>query len=126
MKKVDFEYFAPGQYIYYDVGRIIQIENLLKKGIGEIASEQALNMSSLCVMLTVGLRHHGFKSPDTIAPLLQKAMDDGVDIQDMQIPVVKALAASGALGKKVYYQIFPEELTEDKEAELQKEEAAKN
>ena len=76
MKKVDFEYFAPGQYIYYDVGRIIQIENLLKKGIGEIAGEQALNMSSLCVMLTVGLRHHGFKSPDTIAPLLQKAMDN--------------------------------------------------
>ena len=120
MKKVDFEYFAPGQYIYYDVGRIMQIENLLKKGIGEIAGEQALNM------LAVGLRHHGFKSPDTIAPLLQKAMDDGVDIQDVQIPVVKALAASGALGKKVYYQIFPEELTEDKEAELQQEDATKN
>ena len=72
MKKVEFEYFAPGQYIYYDVGRIIQIENLLKKGIGEIASEQALNMSSLCVMLTVGLRHHGFKSPDTIAPCCKR------------------------------------------------------
>lgn len=126
MKKIEFEYFAPGQYIYYDVGRIIQIENLLKKGIGEIASEQTLNMSTLCVMLAVGLRHHGVKSPDAIAPLLQKAMDDGVEIQDMQIPVVKALAASGTLGKKVYYQIFPEELTEDKEAELQKEEAAKN
>ena len=126
MRKIEFEYFAPGQYIYYDVGRIIQIENLLKKGIGEIASEQTLNMSTLCVMLAVGLRHHGVKSPDAIAPLLQKAMDDGVEIQDMQIPVVKALAASGKLGKKVYYQIFPEELTEDKEAELQKEEAAKN
>lgn len=126
MKKIAFEYFTPGQYIYYDIGRIIQIENVLKKGIGEIASEQTLNMGTLCVLLAVGLRQHGVKTPDQIAPMLQQIMDDGVDIFDIQTPVAKALAASGALGKKVYYQIFPEEQTEEKAAEIKKEEEVKN
>jgi len=58
--------------------------------------------------------------------MLQQIMDDGVDIFDIQTPVAKALAASGALGKKVYYQIFPEEQTEEKAAEIKKEEEAKN
>lgn len=49
-----------------------------------------------------------------------------MEIEEIQMPVAKALVASGALGKKVYYQLFPEELTEAKAEALEKEENAKN
>lgn len=126
MKKFNFEFFAPGQQIYFDVGRIMQVENVLKKGIGEIVLEQNLNMSTLCVLLSIGLRHYGMQSPETVAKKLQTLLDEGADIEEIQMPVAKALGASGALGRKVYYQLFPEELTEEKAEVLKKEEEAKN
>lgn len=126
MKKIDFEFFGPGQQIYFDVGRIMQVENVLKKGIGEIVQEQQLNMSTLCVLISIGLRHYGMKRPQDIANKLQVMLDEGLEIEEMQIPVAKALAASGALGKLMYYQLFPEELTEEKAAALRKEENEKN
>lgn len=126
MKKIDFEFFAPGQQIYFDVSRIMQVENVLKKGVGEIVMEQNLNMSTLGVLLSIGLRHYGLQNPEKIAKKLQALLDEGMEIEEIQIPVAKALVASGALGKKVYYQLFPEELTEAKAEALEKEENAKN
>lgn len=126
MKKIDFEFFAPGQQIYFDVSRIMQVENVLKKGVGEIVMEQSLNMGTLCVLLSIGLRHYGLKNPEKVAKKLQTLLDEGVEIEEIQMPVAKALVASGALGKKVYYQLFPEELTEAKAEALEKEENAKN
>ena len=61
-----------------------------------------------------------------VAKKLQTLLDEGVEIEEIQMPVAKALVASGALGKKVYYQLFPEELTEAKAEALEKEENAKN
>lgn len=126
MKKIDFEFFAPGQQIYFDVSRIMQVENVLKKGVGEIVMEQSLNMGTLCVLLSIGLRHYGLQNPEKVAKKLQTLLDEGVEIEEIQMPVAKALVASGALGKKVYYQLFPEELTEAKSEALEKEENSKN
>lgn len=126
MKKIDFEFFAPGQQIYFDVSRIMQVENVLKKGVGEIVMEQNLNMGTLCVLLSIGLRHYGLQNLEKVAKNLQTLLDEGVEIEEIQMPVAKALVASGALGKKVYYQLFPEELTEAKAEALEKEENAKN
>ena len=56
MKKIDFEFFAPGQQIYFDVSRIVQVENVLKKGVGEIVMEQNLNMGTLCVIMACKIR----------------------------------------------------------------------
>lgn len=126
MKKIDFEFFAPGQQIYFDVSRIMQVENVLKKGVGEIVMEQNLNMGTLCVLLSIGLRHYGLQNLEKVAKKLQTLLDEGVEIEEIQMPVAKALVASGALGKKVYYQLFPEELTEAKSEALEKEENSKN
>ena len=126
MKKIDFEFFAPGQQIYFDVSRIMQVENVLKKGVGEIVMEQSLNNVTLSDLLSIGLRHYGLQNPEKVAKKLQTLLDEGVEIEEIQMPVAKALVASGALGKKVYYQLFPEELTEAKAEALEKEENAKN
>ena len=36
MKKIDFEVFGPGQYLYFDIGRLIQVENITGKSAGDI------------------------------------------------------------------------------------------
>lgn len=78
----------------------MQVENVLKKGVGEIVMEQNLNMGTLCVLLSIGLRHYGLQNPEKVAKNLQTLLDEGVEIEEIQMPVAKALVASGALGKK--------------------------
>ena len=42
MKKIDFEVFGPGQYLYFDIGRLIQVENITGKSAGDIIRNQEL------------------------------------------------------------------------------------
>ena len=59
MKKIDFEVFGPGQYLYFDIGRLIQVENLTGKSAGDIIRNQELNLGILTALLSIGLRQHG-------------------------------------------------------------------
>ena len=47
MKKIDFEVFGPGQYLYFDIGRLIQVENITGKSAGDIIRNQELNLGIL-------------------------------------------------------------------------------
>ena len=44
MKKIDFDLFGPGQYIYFDIGRLIQVENVSGRSAGDIIKNQDLNL----------------------------------------------------------------------------------
>lgn len=59
MKKIDFEVFGPGQYLYFDIGRLIQVENITGKSAGDIIRNQELNLGILTALLSIGLRQHG-------------------------------------------------------------------
>lgn len=63
MKKIEFEVFGPGQYLYFDIGRLIQVENLTGKSAGDIIRNQELNLGILTALLSIGLRQHGIKIP---------------------------------------------------------------
>ena len=39
MKRIPCEYFGEGEKIYFNIGRILQIEAVLKKPIGRILAE---------------------------------------------------------------------------------------
>ena len=118
MKKIDFDLFGPGQYIYFDIGRLIQVENVSGRSAGDIIKNQDLNLGILTVLFSVGLRHHGIKKPQWYAEKMQELVDEGHEMEEFTQPVVKAVAGSGILGKAVYYAVFPEELTDSKKEEL--------
>lgn len=42
MKKIDFDLFGPGQYIYFDIGRLIQVENVSGRSAGDIIKTRTL------------------------------------------------------------------------------------
>lgn len=122
MKKIEMPLFGEGEYMYLNIGRLIDIERMTGKSAGEIVRGQNLDLGLLTIILSVALRHHKMRTPQWYADELQKLVDEGHDLEmEVQVPVAKCIAASGILGKAVYYKLFPEELTKKAEKELAKE-----
>lgn len=122
MKKIEFPLFGESEYMYLNIGRLIDIERMTGKSAGEIIKSQNLDLGLLTIILSVALRHHKMRTPQWYADRMQELVDRGLDLEtDIQMPVVKCIAGSGILGKTVYYKLFPEELTEKKEKEIKEE-----
>ena len=122
MKKVEFPLFGENEYMFLNIGRLIDIERMTGKPAGEIIKNQNLDLGMLTIILSVALRHHKMRTPQWYANKLQDLVDEGIDLEtDIQIPVVKCIAGSGILGKAVYYKLFPEEMTVNSKEELETE-----
>ena len=122
MKKVEFPLFGENEYMFLNIGRLIDIERMTGKPAGEIIKNQNLDLGMLTIILSVALRHHKMRTPQWYANKLQDLVDEGIDLEtDIQIPVVKCIAGSGILGKAIYYKLFPEEMTENSKEELETE-----
>ncbi|MHC1714943.1 MAG: hypothetical protein AB9858_05015 [Acidaminococcaceae bacterium] len=119
MKKITFELFGQGQYMYMDIGRFIELQRLTGKTASEVVRNAEMDLDLITKFLTISLRHHGLKDPKWYADKIQALIEEGCDIeQDIQIPIAKCIAGSMILGKKMYYDIFPEEMTPDAEKEI--------
>ena len=122
MKKVDFPLSGENEYMFLNIGRLIDIERMTGKPAGDIIKNQSLDLGMLTIIFSVSLRHHKMRTPQWYANKLQDLVDEGVDLEtDIQIPVVKCIAGSGILGKAIYYKLFPEETTENSKEELETE-----
>lgn len=122
MKKVEFPLFGENEYMFLNIGRLIDIERMTGKPAGEIIKNQSLDLGMLTIILSVALRHHKMRTTQWYANKLQDLVDEGIDLEtDIQIPVVKCIAGSGILGKAIYYKLFPEEMTENSKEELETE-----
>lgn len=122
MRKIEFPLFGEDEYMFLNIGRLIDIERMTGKPAGDIIKNQSLDLGMLTIILSVALRHHKMRTPQWYAGKLQELVDEGIDLEtDIQIPVVKCIAGSGILGKAVYYKLFPEEKTEETSEELEKE-----
>lgn len=120
MKKVQFEIFGDGQYLYFDIGRLIQIEGQTGKSAADLITRQDLSFSFMTVLLSVGLRQHGIKTPQWYADKLsEKFSNFEISIDDIAVPLAKAIIGTGILGKQLYYNTFPEELTLKVKEELE-------
>ena len=112
MKKVPFEVFGEGQYMYFNIARLMQLEQACGEGISKIVSKQELNLTVLTHILVIGLAHHKKCNALWYAQRIQELLDDGMSLEeDLYVPAVKAIAGSGILGKAAYYAAFPEEMT---------------
>lgn len=120
MKKIEFDVFGKGQYLYFDIGRLMQIEGQTKKSAADLITKQDLSFSFLTVLLSVGLRQHGIKTPQWYADqLTEKFAAFEITIDDIAVPLAKAIIGTGILGKQLYYNTFPEELTPKVTEELE-------
>lgn len=120
MKQIPFELFGQGQYMYMDIGRFITLEKLTGKPIGEIIKSSEVDLGFIANFLTIALRHHGNKQTGFYIEKIQELCEtsDFDIVTDIQMPIVKCIAASGLLGKAYYYAVFPEEITPDAKKEI--------
>ena len=127
-KKIPFNIFKEGQFIKLDIGKLKAIEDLTGKEIGTIiANSQNISLTTLIAVLTVGLHEPNgqlkLHTPKHYADLIQKYFDENenADIDDITIPVFKALVSTGIMGRGVYLQAFPEDATPEMKSATEEE-----
>lgn len=122
MKKIDIPAFGEGAQVWFNIGRLRRVEEELKAPIGDVLQQtDKLSLKNLLVLLRIGMSQNGNKSEQYYSDKIDEVLENGFSIVDIQLPVMKAVAASGILGASMYYQLFPDELTEDAAAQVESE-----
>ena len=118
MKKVTCNLFSPGETIFFNIGRIAELEQLWGEPIFKAVQSGTMTFNQLITAFVVGMKQHG-KKRDYIfyQDQLQKLFDEGsVQYSDLVQLVVQALIGSGVFGKAAYYALFPEEADDQAKA----------
>ena len=129
MKTVTCDFFRDGDYIMFNIQRLMELEAAVGKPIGELLQMPIWPINSIVSGYAIGMKQHK-RNPqqyfDLIDDLLSKE-DSDVSLLSLQAPLMKAIVASGAYGMNMYYKMFPDELTKaDKLAIEEEAEQLKN
>lgn len=111
MKIIECNYFGKGQYIYFNISRLAQLE----QAIGTKAMELITTVPGLTELLhafSIGLAHEQRRPIEWYANRIDELLEEGVTFDELSLCVMKALIGSGLLGKKAYAMAFPEEAVE--------------
>lgn len=123
MKKITCNLFSPGETIFFNIGRIAELEQLWGEPIFKAVQSGTMTFNQLITAFVVGMKQHG-KKRDYIfyQDQLQTLFDEGsVQYSDLVQLVVQALIGSGVFGKAAYYALFPEEADDEAKAAAEAE-----
>lgn len=123
MKKITCDLFSPGETIFFNIGRIAELEQLWGEPIFKAVQSGTMTFNQLITAFVVGMKQHG-KKRDYIfyQDQLQTLFDEGsVQYSDLVRLVVQALIGSGVFGKAAYYALFPEEADDQAKAAAEAE-----
>lgn len=100
-RSVPFEHFKEGEYIYFDVARLAELEERMGESIVGLFRKNVTSIK-LCVNgILVGLKHHyPTAKPSEIMDLIQEHFDKGGCIDDIATPIIKAIMDTGIFGGK--------------------------
>lgn len=99
-KTVPFDYFEQGQTIYFDMLRLAELEKILGDSIINVVRKNDAGANFCIAGLTVGLRHHYPKAtPADMADKIDQCLDEGATLDDIALPIVRAVLESGIFGK---------------------------
>lgn len=123
MKKITCDLFSPGETIFFNIGRIAELEQLWGEPIFKAVQSGTMTFNQLITAFVVGMKQHG-KKRDYIfyQDQLQTLFDEGsVQYSDLVQLVVQALIGSGVFGKAAYYALFPDEADDQAKAAAEAE-----
>ncbi len=134
MKTVTCNLFRDGDYIMFNIQRLMEFEAAVGKPIGELLQMPTWPINSIVSGYAIGMKQHK-RNPQQYYELIDNLLSDDeseVSLLTLQAPLMKAIVASGAFGMNMYYQMFPDELTKadklaiDEEAEQLKNQTGAN
>jgi len=112
-KTIPFEIIEKNQTIYFDILRLAELERILGRSITEIVRSGDAGINFCLAGMQAGLKHHYFQAtPESYAEKLGEYFEKGGVLDDVAIPIIRAIMDTGIFGKSVA------EKTEKKVAEV--------
>jgi hypothetical protein len=105
-KTIPFELFEKGQEIYFDIPRLAELEKAVGLPINMIVTKQETGIGFCLIALRIGLKHHYRKATeDFYAEKMETHFDNDGTLEDIIIPIIRAIMASGIFGKEAIAKI---------------------
>lgn len=125
MKKVECNFFKNGEYLMFNMQRLMEFEAAVGQPIGELLQMSIWPINSIITGYAIGMKQHK-RNPQQYYELFDELLADetkDMSLLSLQAPLMQAIIASGALGSKMYYQMYPNELTPDDKVAIENEAA---
>lgn len=111
---VPFEFFAKNQFMYFDISRLAALEKITGRSITKMfGNEETTGVNFVIMACQIGLSHHNFKTD--YASLIEKYLDSGGKLSDLEIAISSAILASGIFGKSIADRAVGKETEEPQE-----------
>lgn len=101
IKSVPFEFFAPNQFVYFDIERLALLETISGTTITKLAAGGgATGIVFVLQACQVGLAHHYHKATrDDYVKMIEDYLERGGTVSTLEIVLGRAIIASGIYGK---------------------------
>lgn len=121
MKQVKCDLFGKGEYIFFNIGRLSRLESELGKPIVTLLNGN-IGITETIAAYKIGLAHMDKKRTTVwYEEKMQALLEEGVTLDAIMMPVLKAIIGSGIAGKAAYFEAFPEEMTAKDKKDLEVE-----
>ena len=98
---VPFEIFDAGQYLKFDVIRLAELETVMGKSIPSIIAAGDVGISFALAALPIAMKQHfPHATAQDFADEIEGYLEKGGDLNSILVPIVRAIIASGVLGKE--------------------------
>lgn len=101
-KSIPFEFFAPNQFVYFDIERLALLETISGTTITKMAGEGgATGIVFVLQACQVGLAQHYHKATqDDYVKMIEDYLEKGGTISTLEMVLGRAIVASGIYGKE--------------------------
>lgn len=99
-RTIPFDHFGAGQTIYFDITRLGELEKALGDSIINVVRRQDAGVNFCIAGCLTGLKHHYNRpTPALMAEKIEEFLDNGGTLDDLALPIVQAILATGIFGK---------------------------
>lgn len=118
-KSIPFEFFAPNQFVYFDIERLALLETISGTTITKMAGEGgATGIVFVLQACQVGLAHHYHKATqDDYVKMIEDHLEKGGTISTLEMVLGRAIVASGIYGKEAANRAMGKKTEEKKDEE---------
>lgn len=117
-KAIPFDLFGEKQELCFSISGLAEFERVQGKSIQQIVRSDNTGFNFCLNALPICLERI---NPHLYEKKIEKCLDEGHDITDIAVPIVEAIAISGALGKvyadhvikKHYPELYPESVVKE-------------
>lgn len=97
-KTVPFEFFGENQTLFFDIPRILELEEMMKMPIYDVIN-RAPSVKLAVAGITIGLKHHypGI-TPAFVIGKMEEHFEHGGTLSELVMPIGKAIVDAGVFG----------------------------